>query len=63
MIRFSLPVLEKQGFTPSRILNSLEMRMKCGMGKCGRCNIGHKYVCKDGPVFTLEELQALPSEY
>lgn len=63
MIRFSIPVLDKQGFPPSRILNSLEMRMKCGIGKCGRCNIGDKYVCKDGPVFTFEELQALPQEY
>jgi len=63
MIRFSFPVLDKQGFPPSRILNSLEMRMKCGIGKCGRCNIGDKYVCKDGPVFTFEELQALPQEY
>ena len=63
MIRFSIPVLDRQGFPPSRILNSLEMRMKCGIGKCGRCNIGDKYVCKDGPVFTLEELQNLPQEY
>ena len=63
MIRFSIPVLDKQGFPPSRILNSLEMRMKCGIGKCGRCNIGDKYVCKDGPVFTFEELQNLPQEY
>jgi NAD(P)H-flavin reductase len=39
------------------------MRMKCGIGKCGRCNIGSKYVCKDGPVFTREELKALPAEY
>ena len=63
MIRFSLPALNDLGFKPNRILNSLEMRMKCGIGKCGRCNIGEKYVCKDGPVFTLEELQGMPSEY
>jgi sulfhydrogenase subunit gamma (sulfur reductase) len=63
MIRFSLPVLSELGFPASRILNSLEMRMKCGIGKCGRCNIGGKYVCKDGPVFTLEELRHLPQEY
>ena len=63
MIRFSLPVLGQLGFPPSRILTSLEMRMKCGLGKCGRCNIGHKYVCKDGPVFTFEELQNMPGEY
>jgi sulfhydrogenase subunit gamma (sulfur reductase) len=63
MIRFSLITLSELGFAPSHIYNSLEMRMKCGVGKCGRCNIGNKYVCIDGPVFTLEELQKLPSEY
>ena len=63
MIRFSIPVLLELGFAPECIINSLEMRMKCGMGKCGRCNIGGKYVCKDGPVFTYAELQALPAEY
>ena len=63
MIRFSLPVLSELGFPPSHILNSLEMRMKCGMGKCGRCNVGPYYVCKDGPVFTLEQLQNVPGEY
>lgn len=39
------------------------VRMKCGIGKCGGRNIGSKYVCKDGPVFTWKELQALPAEY
>ncbi len=63
MIRFSIPVLNELGFPPSRIINSLEMRMKCGVGKCGRCNIGNKYVCKDGPVFTLEQLRQMPQEY
>lgn len=63
MIKFSLPVLEELGFEAGRVINSLEMRMKCGLGKCGRCNIGEKYVCKDGPVFTLEQLQSLPKEY
>jgi NAD(P)H-flavin reductase len=63
MIRFSLPVLAQLGFPATRIINSLEMRMKCGIGKCGRCNIGEKYVCKDGPVFTLAELKQMPQEY
>jgi NAD(P)H-flavin reductase len=63
MIRFSLPVLADLGFRSERIINSLEMRMKCGIGKCGRCNIGEKYVCKDGPVFTLAELRQMPQEY
>lgn len=63
MIRFTQPVLEKIGFSPENIILSLEMRMKCGIGMCGRCNIGHKYVCKDGPVFSLAELRELPPEY
>ena len=63
MIKFSLPVLAQSGFPPDKIINSLEMRMKCGIGKCGRCNIGDKYVCKDGPVFTLAELTQMPQEY
>jgi len=48
---------------PERIISSLEMRMKCGIGICGRCNIGTEYVCKDGPVFTLAQLSQLPNEY
>ncbi|WP_031516507.1 FAD/NAD(P)-binding protein [Desulfofalx alkaliphila] len=63
MIKFTQPVLEELGFTPEQIIMSLEMRMKCGLGMCGRCNIGSKYVCKDGPVFTLAQLKKLPNEY
>lgn len=63
MIKTTIAVLEELKFTPEQILNSLEMRMKCGIGKCGRCNIGSKYVCVDGPVFSLAELKKLPSEY
>ena len=63
MIKFTLPVMTECGFPPERIVNSLEMRMKCGIGKCGRCNIGPKYVCKDGPVFTLAQLKEMPNEY
>ena len=63
MIKFTQPVLEKLGFPPERIIFSLEMRMKCGIGMCGRCNIGDKYVCKDGPVFSLAQLKEMPAEY
>lgn len=63
MIKFTLPVLTELGFPPERIISSLEMRMKCGIGMCGRCNLGTEYVCKDGPVFTLERLAGLPNEY
>ena len=63
MIKFTQPVLEKLGFSPENIILSLEMRMKCGIGMCGRCNIGDKYVCKDGPVFSQAEMKRLPPEY
>ncbi len=62
MMKFTLPVLEELGFTGDNILFSLEMRMKCGIGKCGRCNIGNKYVCTDGPVFYQSELAQLTGE-
>jgi sulfhydrogenase subunit gamma (sulfur reductase) len=63
MIKFTQPVLEKLGFSPDGIILSLEMRMKCGIGICGRCNIGDQYVCKDGPVFSLAQLKTMPGEY
>ena len=63
MIRFTLPVFFELGFSRENIYTSLEMRMKCGIGKCGRCNVGEKYVCKDGPVFSLAELDKLTPEY
>lgn len=63
MIKFTLPGLQKMGFKDTDIITTLEMRMKCGIGKCGRCNIGSKYVCLDGPVFTMEELKDMPPEY
>lgn len=63
MIKTTIAVLEELKFNDEHILNSLEMRMKCGVGKCGRCNIGNKYVCIDGPVFSLAELKKLPTEY
>lgn len=63
MIKFTLPVFFDLGFSKENILTSLEMRMKCGIGKCGRCNVGHKYVCSDGPVFSLAQLEELPRDF
>jgi sulfhydrogenase subunit gamma (sulfur reductase) len=64
MIRFTFPVLEKLGFTPEQMITTLEKRMKCGIGKCGRCNIGDIYVCRDGPVFTFAQIKNFfSSEY
>jgi len=63
MIKFTLPVLEKLGFADEAIYTTLENRMKCGLGKCGRCNVGNVYVCKDGPVFTAAQVKAMPQEF
>jgi sulfhydrogenase subunit gamma (sulfur reductase) len=63
MIKFVLASLTKMGFTPNQVITTLEAKMKCGLGKCGRCNIGPAYVCKHGPVFRYDELQQLPGEY
>ena len=63
MIKFTQPVLDKLGYGHDHIIMSLEMRMKCGIGICGRCNIGKDFVCKDGPVFTLAQLNDMPKEY
>ena len=63
MIKFVLSTLIELGFAPEQVVTTLEMRMKCGIGKCGRCNIGSKYVCRDGPVFTYRELLGMPQEY
>ena len=63
MIKFTLPNLMNAGFDKTQIFTTMELRMKCGIGKCGRCNIGNKYVCKDGPVFRFDQLDELPDEY
>jgi len=63
MIKFTLPIMQKLGFKDENIITTLENRMKCGVGKCGRCNVGNVYVCKDGPVFTNAQLKELPAEY
>lgn len=63
MIKFTLAGLKELGFKDTQIYTTMELRMKCGIGKCGRCNIGNKYVCKDGPVFRFDELGELPDEY
>lgn len=63
MIKYTFPILEKYGFADEMVYTTLENRMKCGFGKCGRCNVGKTYVCKDGPVFTLKQLKQLPDEY
>lgn len=63
MIKFTFPVLEKLGFKDENVYTTLENRMKCGIGKCGRCNVGPMFVCKDGPVFCKTQLNELPPEF
>jgi sulfhydrogenase subunit gamma (sulfur reductase) len=56
MIHFTFLALQKLGFTSQQMLTTLEARMHCGVGKCGRCNLGEKFVCIDGPVFWHHEI-------
>ena len=60
MYRFVALECIQRGIVESHIIMSLERRMKCGVGKCGHCQINGKYVCQDGPVFTLTQLRGLP---
>lgn len=63
MIKFVLQSLARMNFTDDQIITTLELKMQCGVGKCGRCNIGDKYVCIDGPVFSLAQLRQMPNEF
>jgi NAD(P)H-flavin reductase len=62
MIRFTLQALAELGYKDEQVITTLERRMKCGIGLCGRCNIGTHYICVDGPVFSLAQLKKLPTE-
>ena len=60
MMRFVVVGLLQRGYAGSRLYLSLERRMKCGIGQCGHCQIGPKYVCRDGPVFSYREIRGFP---
>ncbi|NIM46188.1 MAG: Ni/Fe hydrogenase subunit gamma [Nitrososphaeria archaeon] len=60
MMKFVAKGLLKRGFTADQLFFSMERRMRCGIGKCGHCQIGSKFTCKDGPVFSYSELSPLP---
>lgn len=60
MIKFAAAKLVESSFPTDRIFVTMERHMKCGIGKCGHCNLGEKFVCVDGPVFTYRELLAFP---
>jgi len=63
MLHFMFKALEKLGYGHEQVVTTLENRLKCGYGQCGRCNVGRVYVCRDGPVFTWAQVRALPSDY
>ena len=62
MIRFVIERLTKTGFKDENIYVSLERYMKCGIGKCGHCNIGAKFVCIHGPVFAYSQIKGFPEK-
>ena len=63
MIKFVIQNLQKLGFKDEQIYTTIENKMKCGIGKCGRCNVGKDYVCVSGPVYSWAQLKTLPQEY
>ncbi|MCK4361766.1 MAG: FAD/NAD(P)-binding protein [Dehalococcoidia bacterium] len=63
MIHFTLIELRKLGFADNQIITTLEGKMKCGLGKCARCNVGDKYICQDGPVFSMEQISELIEQF
>ncbi len=63
MIKFVIQNLQELGFRDEQIYTTIENKMKCGLGKCGRCNVGKDYVCVKGPVYSWAQLKTLPQEY
>lgn len=63
MLHFLFQSLEKTGYAPQQVMTTLENKMKCGFGQCGRCNVGSFYVCRDGPVVSWETMQSLPADF
>ncbi|MBI5286902.1 MAG: FAD/NAD(P)-binding protein [Deltaproteobacteria bacterium] len=63
MIKFVLQVLERLGFQDTQVYTTLENKMKCGVGKCGRCNVGDVYICKEGPVYTAGEVKRMYNDF
>ncbi len=63
MIKFVLKTLTDLGFDDNSIYTTLENKMKCGVGKCGRCNVGDIYICKEGPVYTAAEIKKMYNDF
>ncbi len=60
MYKFALMALKTKGISDENVYLSLERRMKCGVGKCGHCQINHSYVCQEGPVYHYPDIKNLP---
>ncbi len=63
MLKFTTQTLMEEGLTPEQIYLSMNRRMSCGMGKCGRCNIGPYYLCKDGPDMQYSLIKDYPNVF
>ena len=63
MYKFVIKELLAKKLPERQILVSLERHMKCGVGKCGHCQIGSIYCCKEGPVFTYESIKNIPEAF
>ena len=63
MMKFTAYQLHKMGISDGDIYLSMERRMRCGIGKCGHCQIGPKFVCMDGPTFSYKEVRLLPDAF
>jgi NAD(P)H-flavin reductase len=59
MMRFTIRALCERGMTRDRVYISMERNMKCGVGFCGHCQYGPKFICKDGPVFRYDQIEDL----
>jgi sulfhydrogenase subunit gamma (sulfur reductase) len=60
MLKFVMAELIALGLPTSNIITTLERYMKCGVGKCGHCCVGHHYICVDGPVYNVDQITRLP---
>jgi sulfhydrogenase subunit gamma (sulfur reductase) len=63
MYKFVIRDLKNLSMPEENIVVSLERRMKCGVGKCGHCQINGVYVCKEGPVFNYKEIKEQPEAF
>lgn len=63
MMKFGTMKLLDLGFEPASIYLSMEANMSCGMGKCGHCQLGPYFICKDGPVFTYDQIKDIPEPF